>query len=103
MILSLDQVRQLLGVSQRTIMRLVSIGRFPKPIDLADGRNHWRESDVKLFVEGLEERAPIVRKVSSGHRLFDDTESLAAANEPNASVGWQSRKNRINSRKGGVP
>ena len=51
-LLRVEQVAAELGVSRRTVWRLVSGGRLPRP--LAIGRcRRWRRADVERFVVGL--------------------------------------------------
>ena len=51
-LLRVRDVAETLGVSKRTVWRLVSGGRLPQPV--AIGRcKRWRQADVEQFVEGL--------------------------------------------------
>jgi excisionase family DNA binding protein len=56
--LTLDaiEVAQLLGVSKRTVYRLLDEGQIPKPIKLRNA-TRWRRSDIELFVEAGSIRA----------------------------------------------
>ena len=56
--LTLDatEVAQLLGISKRTIYRLLDAGQIPKPIKLGNA-TRWRRSDIVLFVEAGSIRA----------------------------------------------
>ncbi len=52
MLLRVEQVADVLGISKRTVWRLVSGGILPPPVTL--GRcKRWKHSDVARFVEGL--------------------------------------------------
>ena len=56
--LTLDatEVAQLLGISKRTVYRLLDAGQIPKPIKLGNA-TRWRRSDIELFVEAGSIRA----------------------------------------------
>lgn len=52
MLLKVGQVAQKLGVSPRTVWRLVSGGQLPRPV--AIGRcKRWHRADVEVFVKSL--------------------------------------------------
>ena len=49
-LLTADEVAAMLGVSERTLWRLLSAGKVPKPVRF--GRNtRWREAEVKEWIE----------------------------------------------------
>jgi prophage regulatory protein len=51
-ILRLPAVKQQTGLSRSTLYKLVSLGRFPKQIDLGGGRAvGWLESDVQAWIK----------------------------------------------------
>ena len=54
--LGVNQVAQLLGLSKRTIYRLLDAGKIPKPIQLG-GAVRWRRTDIELFIEAGSIRA----------------------------------------------
>lgn len=51
---SLNQVKELSGLSRSTIYREVEAGTFPAPIKLSERRIAWRNADLIAWVEGLE-------------------------------------------------
>lgn len=54
-LLRISQVMEYVPVSERTIWRMVSKGRFPKPRRI--GRNSvWPESEIKASVEQIKEQ-----------------------------------------------
>lgn len=48
--LNVDEVAAMVGVSSRSIWRLLKAGFFPEPIRLG-ARTLWRRRDVELFLE----------------------------------------------------
>ena len=54
--LGVNQVAQLLGLSKRTIYRLLDAGKIPKPIQLG-GTVRWPRTDIELFIEAGSIRA----------------------------------------------
>jgi len=54
--LSAKDVCRLIGVSPSTLKRLVARGDFPQPMRPTERRIAWPASDVRLFVEQMEER-----------------------------------------------
>jgi prophage regulatory protein len=51
-ILRLPAVKHQTGLSRSTLYKLVSLGRFPKQIDLGGGRAvGWLESDVQAWIK----------------------------------------------------
>ena len=51
-LLRVEQVAEVLGISKRTVWRLVSGGQLPQPV--AIGRcKRWKQADVERFVESL--------------------------------------------------
>jgi excisionase family DNA binding protein len=49
-LLTAEEVAAMLGVSERTLWRLLSAGKLPKPVRF--GRNtRWREAEVKAWIE----------------------------------------------------
>ncbi len=54
--LDVTEVSQLLGISKRTVYRLLDGGEIPKPIKLGNA-TRWRRSDIVLFVEAGSIRA----------------------------------------------
>ena len=49
-LLAADEVAAMLGVSERTLWRLLSAGKVPKPVRF--GRStRWREAEVKAWIE----------------------------------------------------
>jgi excisionase family DNA binding protein len=50
MLLTADEVAAMLGVSERTLWRLLSAGKVPKPVRF--GRNtRWRVDEVKEWID----------------------------------------------------
>jgi excisionase family DNA binding protein len=50
MLLTADEVAAMLGVSERTLWRLLSAGKVPKPVRF--GRNtRWRVAEVKEWID----------------------------------------------------
>jgi excisionase family DNA binding protein len=49
MLLSANEVARLLGVSKRTVHRLNSSGKIPKPVRIG-GSVRWRESDIRQWI-----------------------------------------------------
>lgn len=62
MLLRAGEVAQLLGVSTRTVWRLVSAGRLPPPLAIGRSRR-WEQADVERFVENLKNQRGDGRKV----------------------------------------
>jgi excisionase family DNA binding protein len=54
--LDVREVAQLLGVSKRTVYRLLDAGEIPKPMKLRNA-TRWRRTDSELFVEAGSIRA----------------------------------------------
>jgi excisionase family DNA binding protein len=54
--LDVREVAQLLGVSKRTVYRMLDDGEIPKPIKLRNA-TRWRRTDIELFVEAGSIRA----------------------------------------------
>ena len=54
--LDVTEVSQLLGISKRTVYRLLDAGEIPKSIKLGNA-TRWRRSDIVLFVEAGSIRA----------------------------------------------
>lgn len=48
------EAARFLGLGVRTIWKLVSAGKIPKPIHLPGRITRWRRSELTAFVEGLE-------------------------------------------------
>jgi excisionase family DNA binding protein len=49
-LLSAEEVAAMLGVSERTLWRLLSAGKFPEPVRF--GRStRWRPADVKDWID----------------------------------------------------
>lgn len=48
--LDVNEVALLLGVSKRSVYRLLDAGKIPKPIKLG-GAVRWRRADIELFVQ----------------------------------------------------
>lgn len=61
--LDIKQVAQLLGLSKRTVYRLLDAGQIPKPMKLGNA-TRWRRKDIELFVEAGSIRA--YRRAKSG-------------------------------------
>lgn len=51
-ILRLTEVTARTGLSRSTIYRLVSIGSFPRPINLGSRSVGWLESEVQAWLDG---------------------------------------------------
>ena len=50
LLLTADEVAAMLGVSERTLWRLLSAGKVPKPVRF--GRNtRWRMAEVKEWID----------------------------------------------------
>ena len=54
--LRMPDVERLTGISKSTIKRMVSDGRFPQPLRLGIRAKGWPASDVKGFIETLNEQ-----------------------------------------------
>ena len=52
MLLNVGQVADKLGVSPRTVWRLVSGGKLPQPVAIGRCRR-WHRADVEAFVDSL--------------------------------------------------
>ena len=50
-ILSRQQVKSLLGISDATLWRMRNTGRFPRAISVSPGRIGWFECDVVTYLE----------------------------------------------------
>ncbi|GIW86426.1 MAG: hypothetical protein KatS3mg108_0750 [Isosphaeraceae bacterium] len=49
-LISADEVATMLGVSERTLWRLLSAGKLPEPVRI--GRNtRWRAAEVRDWIE----------------------------------------------------
>jgi excisionase family DNA binding protein len=50
MLIAADEMANLLGVSERTLWRLLSAGKVPRPVRI--GRStRWRAAEVKQWIE----------------------------------------------------
>ena len=59
LLLNVQQVAGLTGMSIRTCWRLVSIGELPKPVRVPGVRAaRWRRSELVAWVEALQEAQP---------------------------------------------
>lgn len=54
--LRMPDVERLTGISKSTIKRMVSDGRFPKPLRLGIRAKGWPARDVKQFIDTLDEQ-----------------------------------------------
>lgn len=54
MLLSVKQVGRMLDCSRKTIMRLVTEGKLPKPVLLSKKSPRWYRVDVEYFVLSLQ-------------------------------------------------
>ena len=61
--LDVKQVAQLLGLSRRSVYRLLDAGQIPKPLKLGSA-TRWRHKDIEQFVEAGSIRA--FRRAKSG-------------------------------------
>ncbi len=52
MLLRVEQVADIIGVSKRTVWRLVSGGQLPQPVSIGRCRR-WKHADVEQFVKEL--------------------------------------------------
>ena len=43
----------MLDVSQKTVRRMVSEKRFPRPVRLVSGKPRWNRLDVQTYLDGL--------------------------------------------------
>ena len=50
------EVERLTGLSQSTIKRMVTDGRFPKPMRIGIRAKGWLARDVKAFIDTLDEQ-----------------------------------------------
>jgi prophage regulatory protein len=51
-----NEVERLTGISKSTIKRMVSDGRFPKPLRLGIRAKGWPTRDVRQFIETLDQQ-----------------------------------------------
>ena len=51
-LLRLPQVRQIVALSRSEIYRLISLGRFPRPIPLGERARAWDADEVQTWVLG---------------------------------------------------
>jgi prophage regulatory protein len=58
-------LRERLGLSEATILRMRRRGQFPQPIRLSPGRVGWRESDI---VDWLDARAEASERAMQASR-----------------------------------
>lgn len=56
LLVSLKQVRQMLGIGEEAIKGLISSHGFPPPIDIGIARLRWRLSDVEDWVKNCKVR-----------------------------------------------
>jgi prophage regulatory protein len=49
-LLRLPQVRAIVGLSRSEIYRLVSLGRFPRPVPLGQRIRAWDSDEIQAFV-----------------------------------------------------
>ena len=57
-LLRLPQVKELTQLSSEGIYRLISQGKFPKQIKIAERSSHWIESEIMDFItEKMKERS----------------------------------------------
>jgi len=68
LLLTADEVAQLLGVSTRTLWRLCSAGRCPPPLRIG-GNTRWRRAEVEHWVaEGCPQSDVLRNSQSQGAR-----------------------------------
>jgi len=65
LLLSANQVAELLGVSVRTLWRLLSAGKLPAPVRLG-GSVRWRNADIRQWID--EGCPPPVRTPATSYR-----------------------------------
>ena len=57
-LLTLPQIKELTQLSTAGIYRLMSQGKFPKQIKIAERSSHWIESEIMDFItEKMKERS----------------------------------------------
>jgi excisionase family DNA binding protein len=56
MLLNKTQLAELLGVSRRTVDRMVAAGTAPAPVILPSGRRRWRRGDVRRWIAERRDR-----------------------------------------------
>lgn len=49
-LLSVEEVGQMLGISSRTVWRMVSAGEIPEPVKIG-GSTKWRRSDIQAMID----------------------------------------------------
>ena len=54
-LLSAGQVADLLGCTKRTVWKLLSSGKFPKPVRLTPKLPRWRRADLDKYISSLAE------------------------------------------------
>lgn len=59
-LLSRKKVALTLDVSERTIMRWIEEGKFPRPVSLPNGQMRWQSIIVEGWMAGLRELSPVV-------------------------------------------
>jgi excisionase family DNA binding protein len=64
-LLNKTQLAELLGVSRRTVDRMVAAGTAPPVTLLPSGRRRWRKGDVRQW---LAERRARVGRAHRGHK-----------------------------------
>lgn len=53
LLVNTKQVCKLVSLSYDSIEYLMSVGRFPKPVDCGVSRNLWKLKDIEEWVESL--------------------------------------------------
>lgn len=49
-LIRLPQVRQTVGLSRSEIYRLISVGRFPRPVPLGERARAWDADEIQTWV-----------------------------------------------------
>ena len=53
--LSVREVSALLSITSRTVWKMVSCGRFPKPVYLTPRLPRWKRAEIDAHIEALAE------------------------------------------------
>lgn len=47
------EVEKLSGLSRATIYRLISVGKFPRPVEIGSGAVRWKQSEITAWQQSL--------------------------------------------------
>lgn len=52
MVYSIDDLKEVIGLSKWTVYDLIKKGKFPRPVQLSANRVGWRAGEIQSWVDG---------------------------------------------------